>query len=199
MVRKKKEPASPRARILEAAERELLEKGPDDLSLRGVARRAGYSPASLYEHFESREAILQALATAANAALHERMEAAAAAAPAGEEALVAIGEAYVRFAHEESAPFLVLFQRLQTRRVSPEQAPLPGSAAGLLRSTVEAAVAARGRKNLDVDRIAWGLWALSHGIAMLTLGHLAGFEADLRGTTAAVLRPAIRGWLGGEP
>jgi AcrR family transcriptional regulator len=47
--------------ILQVARDILAESGPHALSLREVARRAEYSPASLYEYFRDREAILLAL------------------------------------------------------------------------------------------------------------------------------------------
>ncbi|ETX05333.1 MAG: hypothetical protein ETSY2_23585, partial [Candidatus Entotheonella gemina] len=63
------EDASPRARrrqrvrraFLDAARRMVVEQGPAALSLREVARQADYSPAALYEYFESRNALLAAL------------------------------------------------------------------------------------------------------------------------------------------
>ena len=50
-----------RQKILDAARECLLESGPEELSLREIARRSGYSPASLYEYFQNKDAILQAL------------------------------------------------------------------------------------------------------------------------------------------
>ena len=47
--------------ILVAARELLLEVGPEALSLRQVARRADFSPASLYNYFGSRDEIIAAL------------------------------------------------------------------------------------------------------------------------------------------
>ena len=46
-----------RARILDAARDVFAEAGLERASLRAIAARAGYTPAALYFHFESREAI----------------------------------------------------------------------------------------------------------------------------------------------
>lgn len=183
----------PRARILEAAQAELLENGADGLSLRAVARRAGYSPASLYEHFDGRDAILQALADEADAALRGRLEAAIAGKRRAALMLLPLGCAYVEFAQREPAAFQVLFHRLPSRRRSPEEAPRPGSSAELLHRTVAAALAEAGRPAREVETVALGLWSLAHGLAVLGTSHLAAL--DLRAAATAILKPAIRGWL----
>lgn len=46
-----------RALILDAARQIFAEQGLDGASLRAIALRAGYTPAALYFHFESKEAI----------------------------------------------------------------------------------------------------------------------------------------------
>lgn len=51
-----------RAALLEAAFSILVEVGVEGLSLRGVARRAGVSPAAPYKHFKDKQAVLRKLA-----------------------------------------------------------------------------------------------------------------------------------------
>jgi len=63
-----------RQKILDAARECLLESGPGELSLREIARRSGYSPASLYEYFHNKDAILQALKDEYNSRLAEALE-----------------------------------------------------------------------------------------------------------------------------
>src|ERR1044072_7512545 len=43
--------------ILDAARQSLTEEGLEGASLRAIATRAGYTPAALYFHFDSKEAI----------------------------------------------------------------------------------------------------------------------------------------------
>lgn len=50
-----------RERILDAARTIFAEAGLEGASLRAIAARAGYTPAALYFHFDSREAIYAAL------------------------------------------------------------------------------------------------------------------------------------------
>ncbi len=56
-----------RARILDAARRVFAAEGLDGASLRAIAAAAGYTPAALYFHFASKEAIYAAL-------LHESLQ-----------------------------------------------------------------------------------------------------------------------------
>ncbi len=51
-----------RRKILAVARQCLAERGPASLSLREIARQSGYSPASLYEYFQNKEAIMAAMA-----------------------------------------------------------------------------------------------------------------------------------------
>lgn len=55
----------PRARILAAARAVLAERGEAEVSLRAVARRAGFTPGALYTHFANRDALFLALAAEA--------------------------------------------------------------------------------------------------------------------------------------
>lgn len=61
--------AAPRERILDAARALFAEKGLEGAGLRAIAARAGYTPAALYFHFPSREAIYAELLRDSLAAL----------------------------------------------------------------------------------------------------------------------------------
>ena len=50
-----------RRRLLDAAAAEIARHGPDATSLAGVARRAGLQPGSVYFHFSSRDALVEAV------------------------------------------------------------------------------------------------------------------------------------------
>lgn len=61
--------------------RQLTETGPDELSLRSVARALGMANSALYRYFPSREHLLRTLLRGADASLAEAVRAATAAAP----------------------------------------------------------------------------------------------------------------------
>lgn len=184
-----------RAAILAATREVLLEKGVDNLSLREVARRAGFSPASLYEYFSSKEVLVSAVAAEAL----ERLAAALHAAPADmppSERMVAIGQAYVGFAHRNPEHFLLIFDRLPSGRSSVQQAPGERSPYRIVLSAVQAAISTGAiavREGLGLEEIAYGLWALVHGMATLQLTHLRQHDADFASGDRHLLEAFVRG------
>lgn len=70
--------AAKRALILEAARAVFSREGLEGASLRAVASKAGYTPAALYFHFDSKEALYAALLQDSLNALRAAVEAAAA-------------------------------------------------------------------------------------------------------------------------
>lgn len=67
-----------RALILEAARKVFEQEGLDGASLRAIASEAGYTPAALYFHFDSKEAIYAEVLRASIARLQEEVEGAVA-------------------------------------------------------------------------------------------------------------------------
>lgn len=60
-----------RRRILEAAEKRLIEGGPDAVRVQPLARELGVTDAAIYHHFESRQGLLDALLRQAARGLKE--------------------------------------------------------------------------------------------------------------------------------
>lgn len=189
----------PRQRILAAARTLVAARGHRRLSLREVARKAGYSPASLYEHFQGKDDIVEALAAEAMGALHAALAAAAARPGSAPQRLVRIGAAYVGFARTRPEDFLLLFSELPSGRRSLAQG-VPGRSpyAVVLEAVshlLEGAGGARGRRQA-VEELAYGVWATAHGMALLQLTHLRGFEATFEDADRRVLEALIAGWTG---
>src|SRR3712207_5252969 len=86
----------PREAILAAARALILEKGPEQLSLREVARRSAYSPAALYEYFDGKDALIQAVADESLAQLAASLRRIPTDLPARDR-MVELGLAYVQF------------------------------------------------------------------------------------------------------
>ena len=83
--------------ILDAATEVFARDGLDGASLRAIARAAGYTPAAIYFHFDSKEAIYAGLLERSLAALRERVVGAAEAHAAPGAALRAAAEAWFDF------------------------------------------------------------------------------------------------------
>ena len=99
-----------RAALLEAALMVLNEIGPQGLSIREVARRAGVSHAAPYRHFTDKDELILAVVEQGFELMQETMASEKAA--AGPEALdqfAASGLAYVNFALEHPAYYRVMF------------------------------------------------------------------------------------------
>ena len=185
-----------RTRLLAEARAIALEHGHEALSLREVARRAGYAVASLYEYFDGRDEVLRALAAQANEALRGALAEAPGRAR-GRERLVRLGLAYVAFARAHKEDFLLLFARLPSVRRAQSE---PVAESSAFRVVVEEVARAAGAEELhaprsaDVERIAYALWATVHGMAMLQLTHLEGFDADFAAADRAALEALTLGF-----
>ena len=83
--------------ILEAARRVFERESLENASLRAIAREAGYTPAALYFHFDSKEAIYAELLGKALDVLKQRVDAAVAKARGPEETFKAAACAYFDF------------------------------------------------------------------------------------------------------
>jgi AcrR family transcriptional regulator len=86
-----------RALILDAAREVFAAEGLEGASVRAIATQAGYTPAALYFHFDSKEAIYAELLHSSLAALQQVVDKAAPWASAAEVKLHAAAMAFFRF------------------------------------------------------------------------------------------------------
>jgi AcrR family transcriptional regulator len=179
--------------LLQGARGLLAEQGPESLSLREVARRAGVSNAAPYHHFASREELLAALAAQAFGELDRTMAEAQAAAPADPAPqLVAVGMGYVLFALREPELFRLLIrpEHLAASRAAP-RAPAgncPGPYGRLQGALAGLRGRAAGEEELHL------CWAAVHGLALLLLdGALPLPPAAQAGHARAVLGRLVQG------
>lgn len=164
------------ATILDAARALVMERGPESLSLREVARRADYSPAALYRYFTGKDELVAALGMDATRALGTYIERVPADTPPAEQ-LVALGEAYVRFA-EESPEQFTLFERLRLPQSDWERYVTIAWPFTVIVESVRAGMDAGALASGDPASAALGLWALAHGFASLRAGHLHDVTAQ---------------------
>lgn len=183
-------------RILTAARELLRQHGYERLSLRDVARRAGLSPAGMYEFFDTREHLVATLGGEAGARLSRALHASTRGVPDPLERLMRLGLAYIRFAKRNPADFMLLYGRLSKRRSLTDEAPAE-SEYDQIRSAVAQVV---GTERMDVadprilETLAYGFWSVIHGMAMLQLTHLAGFQADFATAHRLVLETVAASW-----
>ena len=99
--------------LIDAALQLVGEGGPDGLSVREAARRAGVSPGAPFRHFPSRDALMNAAAEEAQRRLHAEIEAALAKTAADDplERFRHIGRAYLRWAMRNPMHFEIISSR----------------------------------------------------------------------------------------
>ncbi len=193
--------ARTRQEILDTALQILNESGTDGLSLREIARRVDYSPAGLYEYFDSKDAIVAALCVEADRRLQSYLKSVPTSLPPGEY-LVELGLAYVRYARHNRDHFL-----LRATFISPDMAPVPfeeidpGETYGILLNGVQAAIDAgiiHAREDFGLIEIAYSLWALAHGLATLQLTNLSNVAFNYEHADRVALQTFVLGW-GSQP
>ncbi|MEW5956900.1 MAG: TetR/AcrR family transcriptional regulator [Chloroflexota bacterium] len=181
--------------ILETAQELVAEKGPEGLSIREIARRIDYSPAGLYEYYESKDEIIAAIVQAGMAGLNTTFAEISPDLPPSQR-LVDLSVAYVNFAIHNPEQFLLIFNTIPSKRMSLEEVNLESSFYTVLLETIRAAVEAGEIKvngDYAAQGIAFNLWALMHGRAMLQLTFLRNFQADFEAAHRWAIELFIKG------
>lgn len=175
-----------RTALTQAAVAQVDEVGIDHLSLRAAANTVGVSPSAAYHHFADKEALLAAVAKAANASLDASMQAAVSgvrgsSATAARARVRAAARAYLQFAIDHPRLFRAAFSGHLATPAEPA-AHSPGKsdaayhrAAALLDQLVATgAVPDSFRKGAEEI-----IWATIHGMATLILeGYLDASRLD---------------------
>ena len=167
-----------RASLLATAARWLDERGAGTLTLRELARAAGVSHAAPYHHFANRDALMAGVAEHAFDRLGDALAAAAEAADPA-QALLDIGEAYVREALAHPAQFRLMFGPMLARKAA--HPGLRRAAERAFTVLLDAATRHAPERGLE---LALAGWSLSHGAANLAIdgafGGLPIAAADAR-------------------
>ena len=169
-----------RTAILAEARRLVDTAGLDALTIRAIARALGYSPGALYEYFDSKEAIVEALYFEGTDGLGGHMERTLAALPADVsviDAIMALGRGYRTYALRNAELYRLIFGALcapPTRHEISETDKSAGGFGTLLRTT-QRGVEDGTFAPLPPPVIAVAAWAAVHGFVSLELsGHVDG-------------------------
>lgn len=175
-----------RAQVLEAAATVVADDGPDAVSLRELARRAGVSHAAPAYHFGDRRGLFTALAAAGFDLLADALRESV---DAGDFARTAV--AYVGFARSHPGHFAVMFHPSLLDEGDAALLAAQERATTLLHEGLDTVPDAR----ILVDRVdaRHAAWALVHGLSTLLL------SGALRGADAERLTLAAARQLFGEP
>lgn len=159
-----------RTALLDVAEVLLDEGGPEAVSLREAARRAGVSPTAAYRHFADKESMQAALAVRGFEAFATSLAEAASSEP--EEPLSAMGQAYVRFAVDRPGRFRLMFGTAVAERERH-----PALKAAVERASVGFRGAVGGSEPAEKVLEMLRAWSMIHGLAQLVIdGMLPGYD-----------------------
>jgi len=164
--------------LVEAARALAAQRGPAGFTLAEAAKLVGVTAAASYRHFTDRNALMGEVARRGFAQFAGELEAAwAGGAPDPVAAFRRMGEAYLGFARREPGLYAAMFGSVRAL-----DAPASGAAADraldALRRAARAVLDAYGATGADDKALAYEIWALAHGVAMLAVsGHL-GSAAD---------------------
>ncbi|ODT71817.1 MAG: hypothetical protein ABS75_06670 [Pelagibacterium sp. SCN 63-23] len=149
-----------RQTLLEVALVILEKQGEAGLGLRDLARAVGVSSAAPYRHFDSRTALLEALAVTGFQRFAARMQAVAASEPG--DPMAAMGKTYVVFALQNPNLFRLMFSPVLKKDARPGLRMAADAAFDTLRDVIGG--------DGHVSRIrALAAWAKVHGLAILLL------------------------------
>ena len=179
--------------ILVAAREVLLERGAADLSLREIARRAGFSAGALYKYFDNKDDVIKALADSAMGALMEAF----AQVPAGlpvEERAVELGLAYLEFARHnpEDVAVVTLHESVPAAPVTGEHRRVEETVIGVFRDGAAQGVFSMPAHE-DAEFMAYGAWALVQGLATLEQRQRPEVAARLRESQRRLLQAFVNG------
>jgi AcrR family transcriptional regulator len=163
--------------ILRAARAIIAEEGAGALSIRGIARRIDYSAPALYEYFDGKEAIAQALFVAGFQQLAVVLGEVAE--PDTVARLRALGIAYRQFALAHPQEYSLMFSRpIPEFRPSPDDLAIAATAFAPLQRVFEDGLAAGAFRPMDARTGATAAWAFLHGLVSLELAGMSGPPPD---------------------
>ena len=178
--------------LIDAAAAMVREGGPEAVSVRRAAKRAGVSPGAPFRHFASRDALLAAVAGQAMARLAQAVEAEET--PRGADALTrieAIGRGYLTWALSDPELFRLVSRR-ELVALDPQARALNDGIRDRMTALLEEARADGAlREGLDPGLALLSCRATVYGLARMHVdGHLPEWSPD--GDPAALLERGLR-------
>jgi len=168
--RKERDKQGMRKLILDTAMELFLEEGFGTVSLRRIAEKIEYSPATIYLYFKDKDEILYALHTEGFEELYRRQQEVTEIRDPWKR-FVKHGEVYIRFGLENPEYYNLMFiMRAPARKFSDgDEWSVGRRSYDFFREEVGRAISAGILPAGDADVATFGLWSAAHGIVALIL------------------------------
>jgi AcrR family transcriptional regulator len=181
-----------------AATELLAEDGPDALSIRRIAAKAGVAPMTVYNRFGSKQGVVDALFVRGFQQLDEVMGAFGKTGSI-ETDMVSAAHTYRNFATDNPTLYALMFSRAVPDYEPSEEAGLTASQTFMgLVNAVTPWIQAGDIEDGDPVEIAQRIWEAMHGTVMLEL-HGIGFIDDHTSHMANCARTIARGLIAAKP
>jgi AcrR family transcriptional regulator len=158
-----------REALIAATRQLVMERGAENFTLADACRAAGVTTAAPYRHFRSKQEVLEEIASRGFEELRLRaMAVIAEKGPGTLEAIVAMGQAYVAFAMNETALFRLMFGQEPSLKNAEHVA---GTGQHCFAHLIEQITlyCQKNRVRGDALEIALRLWTFVHGAASLQI------------------------------
>ena len=170
--RREREREDVRRKILDAARELFMAEGYERVTMRRIADAIEYSPTTIYNHFQDKDDLVNALCHEEFAQLLSALDPSVRSADPVEE-IRQIGAAYAAFGLANPNHYRFMFMT-PVRYGEGHQVSEPGQQSfGLLRKAVARAIETGAFVKGDVDTIAQVLWASIHGAVALLITYEA--------------------------
>ncbi|HEV3061884.1 MAG TPA: TetR/AcrR family transcriptional regulator [Vicinamibacterales bacterium] len=177
----------------------IRDRGVEALTLRGIGRTLGVSRTALYRHFADKSALLAAVAREGFQRFRRELLEAWNAAGRGGAGLDAMGIAYVRFAITNPSHYRVMFGRFEElRRRDPDLQADAAAAFQVLVDALDALQRTGDVQSEDLSQLARFIWAMVHGVAMLTIDGQLGTDPAAADTLIRFAMDRVHRGLGGS-
>jgi AcrR family transcriptional regulator len=169
--------------LIEAARTLVAEHGPGGFTLAELAKRVGVTGAAPYRHFADRNELINELARRGFELFGDSLAKAwDDGKPEPRAAIKRMGRAYIAFACAEPGLYAAMFNEIKRLQQPMANGVATKAFDGLGRAAAAVLAGGTSTTNVsaaDVRKLAFEIWALAHGAAMLAVaGHLDPAKGD---------------------
>lgn len=162
--------------ILDKALQIYVRKGPEELTMRHIAKRAGITVSGLYKHYRNKDDLMYAMFEEGFNLFADYL-AVAEKEPGPEKKLRKLGDQYRKFAVEHEMYYRLIMMNAPKTKPRPEDIPegfieITSRSFHILLKIVNENIRAGFLKNGDPEQIAITIWAMVHGLVSLYIGNM---------------------------